>query len=150
MVFKWGSAKWCSNGVQMVFRQHQYRVVLKNTGIGCVQFTLSKEMESVRTEGAPGWHREESKASPDKFTQESCGGETQVPRKCGSEIRARAGRHSCCRRSPKPSLGASAGINHCPAAPLWRSHEPVRPMRPTIALPPSTVDEVNDLRGSFL
>ena len=45
---------------------------VKNIGIGYVQFTLSKEMESVRTEGAPGWHREESEASPDKFTQESC------------------------------------------------------------------------------
>ena len=56
--------KWCSNGVQMMFRQHQFRVVLKNTGIGYVQFTLSKEMESVRTEGAPGWHRAESEASP--------------------------------------------------------------------------------------
>ena len=57
----------------MVFRQHQFRVVLKNTGIGCVQVHI-EQGDGVREnrERSLGWHREESEASPDKFTQESC------------------------------------------------------------------------------
>ena len=50
-----------------------------------MQLTLREEMEFVRTEGARGLHRVGSEASPEKFTQESCGGGTQAPGCCLSQ-----------------------------------------------------------------